>query len=237
MQGVAELDESKGRLALKLVYYGPALSGKTTNLTRLHDRLAAELKGEMMVLETKNDRTLFFDLLPLGVRAPSGLLIKIKLYTVPGQVAHDSTRKAVLSRADGVAFIADSRVNQGMNNAESFENLTDNAARVGLDFERLPLIVQFNKRDLPDIQSEDEIRSRWAGAPWPVYFGSALQGDGVVETFGALLREVYRVADGRFGLAAGHGMEEAAFVRNILGPSGRPEADEPGQGEVHGRRA
>lgn len=237
VQGVAELDESKGRLALKLVYYGPALSGKTTNLTRLHDRLASELKGEMMVLETKNDRTLFFDLLPLGVKAPSGLLIKIKLYTVPGQVAHDSTRKAVLSRADGVAFIADSQVNQGMNNAESFENLTDNAARVGLDFERLPLVVQFNKRDLPDIQSEEEIRARWAGAPWPVYFGSALQGDGVVETFGALLREVYRVADGRFGLSSRHRLEEAAFVGNLLGESCPQGAYGQDQGVLHGRRA
>ena len=147
---MADFDEINQKLTLKLVYYGPAMSGKTTNLMRLHDVLQPELKGEMMTLETKNDRTLFFDLLPLGIRAPSGLLIKFKLYTVPGQVAHDSTRKAVLSRTDGVVFVADSQSTQGVNNAESFENLADNAARVGLDFERLPLVVQFNKRDLPN---------------------------------------------------------------------------------------
>jgi len=138
---MAEYNEQQQKLTIKLVYYGPALSGKTTNLMRLHDLLSPELKGEMMTLETKNDRTLFFDLLPLGFRAPSGLLIKFKLFTVPGQVAHDGTRKAVLSRADGVAFIADSQQDQGTNNAESFQNLIDNAARVGLDFETLPLVA------------------------------------------------------------------------------------------------
>jgi signal recognition particle receptor subunit beta len=102
---MAELDEQQRRLTLKLVYYGPALSGKTTNLMHLHDILMPELKGDMMVLETRNDRTLFFDLLPLGITAPSGLLVKLRLFTVPGQVAHDSTRKAVLSRADGVVFV------------------------------------------------------------------------------------------------------------------------------------
>ncbi|MCW8957056.1 MAG: GTPase, partial [Gammaproteobacteria bacterium] len=91
-----EYDSVNNKLTLKIVFYGPALSGKTTNLTHLHDILIPELKGDMMVLETKNDRTLFFDLLPLGLTAPSGLLIKIKLFTVPGQVSHDSTRKAVL---------------------------------------------------------------------------------------------------------------------------------------------
>src|SRR3569833_2992566 len=121
----------------KQIYYGPALSGKTTNLMRLHDMLRPELKGEMMTLETRNDRTLFFDLLPLGFRARSGLQVKFKLYTVPGQVAHDSTRKAVLSRADGVVFVADSQRTQGVNNAEAFQNLADNVQRVGLNYDKL----------------------------------------------------------------------------------------------------
>ena len=93
-----EFDEEKKRLLIKVVYYGPALSGKTTNITRLHDLLDPQLKGEMMILETKDDRTLFFDMLPLGIKTQTGMLIKLKLFTVPGQVAHDSTRKAVLSR-------------------------------------------------------------------------------------------------------------------------------------------
>jgi len=214
---MAELDTDKQRLNIKLVYYGPALSGKTTNLMRLHDCLAPELKGQMMVLETKNDRTLFFDLLPLGLSAPSGLLVKLKLFTVPGQVAHDSTRKAVLSRADGVVFVADSQHNQTLNNAESFENLAANAARVGLDFEQLPLVVQFNKQDLPQVQSEQEILERWGDAPWPLLFSSALHGRGVVETFRELLQRVYPVMDRRYGLAFEHGLDQTGFVAGVLG--------------------
>lgn len=212
---MAELDDN--RLTLKLVYYGPALSGKTTNLTRLHDLLRPERRGEMMVLETRNDRTLFFDLLPLGITAPSGLLVKLKLYTVPGQVAHDSTRKAVLSRADGVVFVADSQRNQGVNNAESFENLAENAARVGIDFERLPLVVQFNKRDLPAIFPEEEILGRWRATPWPVFFSSALQGAGVVETFRTLLGRVYAALDASWGLSTTHRLSEAGFIGGVLG--------------------
>src|SRR4030067_400501 len=186
-----ENEEDKQRLPVKLVYYGPAQGGKTSNLMRLHDLLAPERRGEIMTLETKNDRTLFFDLLPVGFTAPSGLLVKFKLFTVPGQVAHDGTRKAVLSRADGVVFVADSQRTQGVNNAEAFQNLAANAARGGLDFDRLPLAVQFNKRDLPEIYSEAEIRERWSATPWPLFLASALNGDGVRETFLALLARGY----------------------------------------------
>jgi signal recognition particle receptor subunit beta len=213
-----ELDS--GKLTFKLVYYGPAQSGKTTNLMRLHDMLAPELKGEIVTLETQNDRTLFFDLLPLGFRAPSGLLVKFRLFTVPGQVAHDGTRKAVLSRADGVVFVADSQRTQEANNGESFQNLADNAARVGLDFERLPLVVQFNKRDLPDIVPEAEITPRWAATPWPLLFAAALVGDGVAATFAELLRSVYRRYAGEYDLSARHRLDEAAFLAGALGPQG-----------------
>lgn len=221
---MAELDEDARRLTIKLVYYGPAMSGKTTNLMSLHDRLQPALKGEMMALETHNDRTLFFDLLPLGFTTPSGLLVKFKLFTVPGQVQHDSTRKAVLSRADGVVFVADSQQSQSINNAEAFENLAANAARVGLDFESLPLVVQFNKRDLPHIITEEEVKARWGKAPWPLHFGCALKGEGVVETFITLLKEVYRGLDRRFSLLSQHGLNTAAFVEGAIGPLGREVA-------------
>jgi mutual gliding-motility protein MglA len=212
-----DLDEAARRLTFKLVYYGPAQSGKTTNLMRLHDLLAPELKGEMMTLETQGDRTLFFDLLPLGFRAPSGLLVKLRLFTVPGQVAHDGTRKAVLSRSDGVVFVADSQKTQEINNAEAFRNLADNAARVGLDFERLPLVVQFNKRDLPSILAEDEVRARWAQAAWPLTFSTALTGEGVRTTFDLLLRAVFRRYGQEYRLAEDHGLDEESFVRGVLG--------------------
>lgn len=212
-----ELDDTGTRLTFKLVYYGPALSGKTTNLMRLHDLLAPELKGEMMTLETADDRTLFFDLLPVGFRAPSGLLIRCRLFTVPGQVKHDGTRKAMLSRADGIVFVADSQKTQAVNNGESFQNLAANAATVGLDFERLPLVVQFNKRDLADIIPEDEVRGRWNAAPWPLTFASALTGPGVLETFEALLTAVYRRFATEYELSGRHGLSEAAFVAGITG--------------------
>ncbi len=215
---MAELDEQANRLTLKLVYYGPALSGKTTNLSALYELVAPELKGDMMVLETRNDRTLFFDLFPMGFAAPSGLLIQLKLYTVPGQVEHDSTRKAVLSRADGVAFIADSQTNQSFTNLESFENLAANAARVGIDFDRLPLVVQFNKRDLTNILSEQEIAERWQPSTWwPVVFSSALQNSGVMETLELLLQRVYPVLDQEFALESSHHLNSETFVTGLLG--------------------
>jgi len=204
-------------LTFKLVYYGPAQSGKTTNLLRLHDILAPELKGEVMIMETKDDRTLFFDLLPLGFRAPSGLLIKLRLFTVPGQVAHDGTRKAVLSRADGLVFVADSDRNQETNNGEAFQSMADNCHRVGLDFEHIPLVVQFNKCDLPTAVPEAEIRERWSAAPWPLVFAIALHGQGVAETFRALLAAVYRRQANELGLASEHGLDEAAFLAGALG--------------------
>jgi signal recognition particle receptor subunit beta len=204
-------------LTFKLVYYGPAQSGKTTNLLRLHDLLAPEMKGELMTMETKDDRTLFFDLLPLGFRAPSGLLIKFRLFTVPGQVAHDGTRKAVLSRADGVVFVADADRAQETNNGESFQSLSANCARVGLDFEHLPMVVQFNKCDLPNAVPEPEIRERWSAAPWPLVFAIALTGQGIESTFELLLRSVYRNFGERLELLSQHGLDEDAFVAGALG--------------------
>ena len=214
---MALYEEENNRLNIKLVYYGPAQSGKTTNLMRLHDILRTDLKGDIMMMETANDRTLFFDLLPLGFKAPSGLLIKFKLYTVPGQVVHDSTRKAVLSRADGVVFVADSQSTQSINNGESFANLEENTARVGIEFDSLPLVVQFNKRDLSHILSEEEILQRWQGAPWPLVFSSALEGKGVIETFNALLVQVYEALNEEFSFEQDHGLSCDEFIRQSTG--------------------
>lgn len=211
-------DSNPDFLTFKLVYYGPAQSGKTTNLLRLHDLLAPAMKGEIMTMETKDDRTLFFDLLPLGFRAPSGLLIKFRLFTVPGQVAHDGTRKAVLSRADGVVFVADADRAQETNNSESFQSLAENCARVGIDFEHLPLVVQFNKCDLPNATPEAEIRERWSAAPWPLVFSVALTGQGIAATFAILLRSVYQRFNSEYELASRHGLDEDAFIAGALGP-------------------
>ena len=219
---MAEIDTIQQRIQIKLVYYGPALSGKTTNLTRLHDLLAPDLKGEIMALETQGDRTLFFDLFPLGFRLPSGWLVKFKLYTVPGQMVHDATRKAVLSRTDGVVFVADSQRNQQTNNSASFRNLGENLRRVGLDIEQVPLVLQYNKRDLDDIEDEATLQARWAQAPWPLLFASALRGDGVIATFSALLERLYPVLDAEASLAATHHCSTTDFVAAALGSGVRP---------------
>jgi len=212
---MAEWIQESLKLIVKIVYYGPALSGKTTNLMRLHDLMEGRTCGDLMTFETKGDRTLFFDLLPLSVTAPNGAAVKFKLFTVPGQVAHDATRKAVLSRADGVVFVADSRNSQALNNFQSFENLEKNAVRVGLDFERLPLVVQFNKRDLPDIVAEKEILSRWAPTGLPITFSSALHGKGVRSTFKRLLEETHRHLDRTWGLSQKLGIEHSHFLSAV----------------------
>ena len=167
---------------------------------QLHDQLNPNKRGELMSFDTKGDRTLFFDLLPVLVKSKEGFRIKIKLYTVPGQVAHDATRKAVLSRADAVVFVADSQLNQSMSNFESFDNLEKNAGRVGLDFENLPLVIQFNKRDLENIVSEDDVLARWRPTGLPITFSSALHGKGVKNTFEKVLVQTYSRLDSIYHL-------------------------------------
>lgn len=213
-----EYDRQANKMVVKLVYYGPALSGKTTNLMRLHDLLANNDHGDLMVLDTASERTIYFDLLPFFLTAPSGLKIKVKVFTVPGQVKHDATRKAVLQRADGVAFIADSQVEEGLNNASSFENLEQNLALVGLDPETIPLVIQYNKCDLPNIAQESDIRSIWEPTGTPLFFASALEGWGVVETFRCLVLTVYASLDRQYSLEVHHGLSAASFVAQLVCP-------------------
>jgi len=210
---MAELNAGARKLVVKIVYYGPALSGKTTNLMNLHEYLNPDRRGELMSFETKGDRTLFFDLLPLMAASDAGFRVKVKLFTVPGQVAHDATRKAVLSRADGVVFVADSQRHQAVSNAESFSNLEANAGRVGLDFETLPLVIQFNKRDLTDIMPADDIRSRWRATGLPVQMASALQGKGVLETFRLILKATYGHIDRQLDLRRTFDLREEDVLR------------------------
>ncbi|MCX8026282.1 MAG: GTPase domain-containing protein [Thermodesulfovibrionales bacterium] len=211
-----EFDEVQKRMVIKLVYYGPAMSGKTTNLMYLHDVLDKKGRGELMTLDTQDDRTIFFDLLPFFLTTPSGLKIKLKVYTVPGQVRHDATRKAVLMRADGVAFIADSQVKESLNNAESFSNLEKNLSIVGIDIDSIPLVIQFNKRDLKDIIPEEDVIKTWKDSGIPIFFASALMGWGVVETFKCLLEMVYDHIDKKHQLNASHGLTKEQFVTQII---------------------
>ncbi|WP_026842588.1 GTP-binding protein [Citrifermentans bremense] len=220
-----EYDENEKRMVLKLVYYGPALSGKTTNLLQLHECLIRQGRGELMLLDTTGDRTIYFDLLPFFLTAPSGLRIKVKVYTVPGQVCHDATRKAVLQRSDGVAFIADSKLSELESNFASFDNLERNLAQTGLDIETIPLVIQFNKRDLPDCLPESDIIRTWQPTGIPVLMASAIEGAGVIETFTALVGLVFDRIDQRFRLAGEHGLSKEEFVAKLT--TVQDELEEP----------
>jgi signal recognition particle receptor subunit beta len=204
-------------IALKLVYYGPALSGKTTNLRSLHRLTSDRARGRLMTLETKDDRTLFFDMLPLtlraeGTRQGTGMTLRIKIFTVPGQVLHSSTRRLVLQGADAVAFIADSQTSETEHNAASFLDLRENLKELGLSIKALPLVIQFNKRDLEKVRSDDEIGALARRGREPVFKASAVGGDGVLETFFGLLHVAWSKLDGEHQLAKMLGIESDALL-------------------------
>lgn len=191
-----QLDFAAREVTIKLVYYGPALSGKTTNLAALHGRAGPEARGRLMTLETQDDRTLFFDLLPLTFRSKDGdVSLRIKLYTVPGQPIHAATRRLVLQGADGVAFIADSRVTELQRTAEAFHDLRQNLRENKIELARLPVVIQFNKRDLPDVRSDEELARLAVQGKEPVFRAIATRGIGVVETFVCLLWLTWRSLD------------------------------------------
>lgn len=206
---------------IKIVYYGPALSGKTTNLQMVHKLMNPDQRGRLMSLDTKDDRTLFFDLLPVQFKTKSGYSVKLKLFTVPGQVIHNSTRRVVLQAADGVAFIADSQSDQSKNNAESFRNLQENLSQNGLDPADFPIVVQYNKRDLPNIKTPDEIKKSWSDSGTPIYLGSAMAGEGVIETFVRLVELTFQNLNSKHKLEEKFGLDLKEFLSSLLGTFGR----------------
>lgn len=197
---VVELSVEQREIAIKLVYYGPAHSGKTTNLKKLHARASAGSRGRLLSLDSQSDRTLFFDLLPLHFRVPRGdVTVKIRIYTVPGQVMHNATRKVVLQNVDGIAFIADSRLSEVPDINEAFQNLKDNLRENGVDPELVPTVLQFNKRDLPDARPEEELlRLETRGRP--VLSACAVRDEGVLKTFVTLAKLTWDDLDRRHRL-------------------------------------
>lgn len=214
-----QLNFAAREVTVKLVYYGPALSGKTTNLRALHQLTSEDSRGRLMTLETKDDRTLFFDMLPLVFRGGAkpgattgGMSLRIKVFTVPGQVLHSSTRRLVLQGADGVAFIADSQVAETENNAASFLDLRSNLKELGLSVKTLPLIIQFNKRDMPQVRSDAEIESLAKKGREPVFKAIAVKGDGVLESFFGLLHLTWSKLDAEHQLARKLGLDSEQFL-------------------------
>ena len=197
---MVQMNFARKEVKCKIVYYGPGLSGKTTNIEVIHDKAPSGNRGELTSIATEGDRTLFFDFMPLDLGKVHGMDTKFKLYTVPGQVYYNSTRKLVLQGADGVVFVADSQRKKLQENIESLENLKTNLAEYGLDIATIPLILQYNKRDLPDIMSVEEMNEKMN--PWgcPHFEAVAFQGVGVFPTLktlvGMVLEKVNAPASG-----------------------------------------
>jgi hypothetical protein len=215
-----QLDFTSRELTIKLVYYGPALSGKTTNLHALHRIADDATRGRLMTLETRDDRTLFFDLLPLRFKGEGDVSLRIKLFTVPGQVIHASTRRLVLQGADGIAFIGDSQIAETQNNASAFLDLKENLKANGLAMREVPLVIQFNKRDLPNVRSDEELAQLASRGREPVFSAVATQGIGVLETFLGLLHLAWVSLDAVHGLQDKFQINPQTLLSEVLGRLG-----------------
>jgi len=174
----------------KIVYYGPGLCGKTTNLQYIYERTNPEAKGKMISLATETERTLFFDFLPLSLGEIRGFKTRFHLYTVPGQVFYDASRKLILKGVDGVIFVADSQLERLEANEESVENLRTNLAEQGYSLEKIPYVIQYNKRDLPNAVSVEELRQVLNSGSIPDFEAVARTGVGVFDTLKAVSKLV-----------------------------------------------
>lgn len=174
----------------KIVYYGPGLGGKTTNLQYIYDSTAAQAKGKLISLATETDRTLFFDFLPLDLGTVRGFKTRFHLYTVPGQVFYDASRKLILKGVDGMVFVADSQRERMDANVESLFNLESNLKQHGYDLLKVPYVLQLNKRDLPNVVSAAELTAELRRKEEPVFEGIANRGVGVFDTLKAVAKQV-----------------------------------------------
>ncbi|HUU44017.1 MAG TPA: hypothetical protein VMX57_09565, partial [Planctomycetota bacterium] len=184
-------------MSCKIVFYGPGLSGKTTNIQRIHEQMPAPRKGELTSIKTEGDRTLFFDFMSLDLGKVGGMETRFQIYTVPGQVYYNATRKLVLQGADGIVFVADSGPDCMETNVESWQNLKDNLAERGLDITDLPVVIQWNKRDLPGAIPVDELNARINDIGAPTFEAVATEGPGVLDTLKCVCGLVCRQLNAR----------------------------------------
>jgi signal recognition particle receptor subunit beta len=184
------INYSSREINCKIVYYGPGLCGKTTNLQYVYAKTNPDAKGKMISLATETERTLFFDFLPLSLGEIRGFKTRFHLYTVPGQVFYDASRKLILKGVDGVVFVADSQVERMEANLESMENLRVNLSEHGYDLDRIPFVIQYNKRDLPNAAQTDELRRLLNPRQVPDYEAVAPTGVGVFDTLKAVAKLV-----------------------------------------------
>ncbi len=231
---MVQFNFSERTIKAKVVYYGPAQSGKTTNLEQIHRLTDPAGNNRLVSLNTAQDRTLFFDLLPFSLGQVSGYDFKIQLYTVPGQVQYNATRRVVLAGADAVVFVADSRKALAKDNQAAFENMKVNLLANRLVPEKVPLVLQFNKQDLPDLTSTEELNRTLNFFRRPTFAAVANRGDGVIETFTAVVKEMlagiavkYSLKDKGLDPAAIPELVDAAFASLLRGAASAADAASP----------
>jgi hypothetical protein len=216
----------------KIVYYGPGMSGKTTNLEIVHQKAPEENKGELTSISTDGDRTLFFDFMPLDLGNVAGMRTKFQLYTVPGQVYYNSTRKLVLQGCDGVIFVADSDAEKMAENIESYENLIENLREYGKDIRELPHVIQYNKRDHPNAMPVDEMDRQMNKFGVPTFEAVAVTGEGVFPTLkvlaGMVLESIDRMDNRRSAKAAPKSAPEPVAAAVNPEPHATAAASTPG---------
>lgn len=233
------VNHARQEIRLKVVYYGPGLGGKTTNLELIHTRTRPDRRGKLISLATESERTLFFDLLPMELGVYRDYQVRLHLCTVPGQIAHDRTRRLVLRHVDGIVFVVDSQAERLADNRESIVNLGENLRRQGDDPDRLPLVVQYNKRDLPNVLSTRELRAA-LNVPddVPELEAVAIEGAGVFETVKAILKGCLKIVGDPRGAQEGRSPSilpghRASMFPGSLASSHRPDGGwvEPETGE------
>src|SRR5262245_12448151 len=210
------------QMTAKIVYYGPGLCGKTTNLQFIHQKTAPQSRGEMVSLETETDRTLFFDLLPLDVGIVGGMKLRLQLYTVPGQVFYNATRKLVLKGVDGIVFVADSQVVALDANVESLNNLKANLEELRLGLDQVPVVFQYNKRDIRNIVPVERLNEALNPGGMPFFEAAALHGIGVFETLKAISKQAITSIKRKLGDE--HKPSMAAAGHRPAAPPARPPA-------------
>lgn len=227
---MVSINYASREVCCKIVYYGPGLSGKTTNLQYVHAKVPGSTKGDLISLATEADRTLYFDFLPINIGTINGFAAKFQLYTVPGQVYYNATRKLVLRGVDGLVFVADSQADKLDENIESLQNLEDNLKEFGYQVDDMPMVIQFNKRDLPGVMSVEELNEKINVRGLPYFEASATIGNGVFDTLKLIIKLVLDKAKSSGGStsAAGSKPSSVATVSPAATPStpaaGGPQA-------------
>ncbi len=186
------INYSSREINVKIVYYGPGLCGKTTNIQYIYDKVSPDTKGKLITLATEMDRTLFFDFLPLELGKVKGFRTRFHLYTVPGQVYYDASRKLILRGVDGIVFVADSQRSRYDANIESLYNLHENLSEYGIKLEDVPYAIQYNKRDLPDVIGVGDLEEELNPKHYPSFEAVAVKGVGVFDTLKAVAKSVLR---------------------------------------------